>query len=248
MSRLFGASPADAITIANVPQLANLGVLTYAAFINPTGFGNPSAGRIFSKADSAGVGHSFFLQNVSGGQLVAKLSKTVSDAQAVAAFASTLFNGEWKFVAMTYQAGDGGPRLWIATHADPGGSLDKTQIKEATYVSRTDGSGTLVAVTALAPVIGNSAVAGGNAFQGREADVMVLGGVANPTELRQLMLTPRIVAVGKGFVPKLAHWPLDFQEKGQVLDITGGGAHAVSVAGTTSALNPSRETMGSSGW
>lgn len=241
MSRAF-ASVADKIQINNFPDLVkkgNVGI-TYAAQINPTGFGNSSNGRIVDQSDPAsGKGHAFFLSSGSGGQITARISKSGADAQAVGAFPSTLFNNEWKYVAMSYLLGDTGPRIFLGTTA--------AKMVEMAYVSRVDGSGSVVDVTAFPFLLGNSG-AGGNAFQGRIQDVTTWIGALNLASLEKLRQFPTAVVFKFGEATLQAHWALaDIEKTATLRDLSGNNFPAVAV-GTTPDHQVARETQGSSGW
>lgn len=234
MSKLFGAV-ADAITIHKAGKFANLLPVVYMGTINPTGFGNPSKGTIISKVDASGNGHWLYIQNTSGGQLVFQVSRAGVNAQAVAAFPATLFNNEWKCVLGSYQANDGGPRLFFGTH--------NAALKEMSYSSRADGSGAVTDVTANALVLGNSPVAGGSAWQGRLGDLRVLSGVPALSELQRLFLNPRVLTLAGG-VSVVGLWPLEDVTAGQAQDFSAGPANAVSVAGTQRDRSIGLETQG----
>lgn len=239
MSKLFGATVSDAISLGSPARIANVFPVTYCAWINPTGFGNPTKGTIFSKVNSSGVGHWVFIQSASGGQVGFQVSRASVNAQALAAFPASKFDNEWKFLVAAYQANDGGPRLFLGSHA--------TLLTEMTYASRADGSGAVTDVTANALLIGNTPVAGGNAFQGRIGNAYKLSGVPALPELRHLLGSPALQVVqGAGI---LGHWPMDMvHDTVQVRDASGNGLDAVSITGTKPDKNPAREMFGSSGY
>ena len=241
MSRQF-LTNADQIVVAGFPNLLALAnALTYAAQINPTGYGAPSAGRIVSMVNSAtGKGHAFYLQSTGGGQIVAQVSKTGSDAQAVAAFPSSLLNNEWKYVAMEYAIGGPGPRIFLGTHA--------AKMVELAYVSQTDGAGSLIDVTGFPFLIGNSGLAGGNAFQGRIGDVTPWNGALALASLDKLRLFPAAIVHKFSEAALQAHWGLGDVEKTATLRDLSGNNFAAVASGTKVDHNPGRETMGSSGW
>src|SRR5216117_3935465 len=101
MSRKFGAATTDKISIGNPSHLSNVIPVTYAAWVNATGYGNPSAGRILAKDDASGVGHALFLSSGSGGQVTAQVSRGTTDATAVVAYPAGFVGAAiWKFVVM----------------------------------------------------------------------------------------------------------------------------------------------------
>jgi hypothetical protein len=240
MSKQFSATT-DVISLGNPVHYRNPGPLTYAAWISPTAYGNPSSGRILEKARASdGAGHVFFMDAGAGGTIQGKASKSGTDATVVAAWpAGNLEAQGWWFVALTYAPNDGGPRLWRGRVS--------TAVTEMVYSSRSDGSGSLLDVSPFALLIGASALAAKNAFQGRIGQVSVWQGALSLKSLENLRQRPAAQFHRPQDGQVLGYWPLDQAEPaGQALDQINGNHGAVT--GTKPHLNQAHELDGTQGF
>ena len=232
MARDFNGT-SDLIDLGSPAALDDLGGVggpnTFTAWINPDTVGEGNLGRMYDKA----VFLQFRLGTAANPRLThqpGSWSTTVPNANSAN---DTIVLGVWQFVAGTFTAGDGGPRLWRGTPS--------VSVAELSYAARTAEAGTASSDAADNAIIGNNPGAT-RTFDGRIAFLSAYGADlsesgAQTWRLDALRLWP-FAPWHKFSVGALAgHWPLWESDAAVARDYSGNDSHG-TVTGTVVTEGP----------
>lgn len=235
MSKTFGGVSSDVIDVGGATAL-NLGsTYTICGWIYPTGGGGGNFGRIYTKTTNSGLYSSFFFINdvttgtnavdMNGPNFATATGGSVSSDNSVP-------QNTWSYVAGSFVAGDGGPRLWIGSLATP--------VAEASYRTRGAESGALTGDNTSNAKLGNRGDGTRN-FAGRLAHVSIWDNVLTLAHHEQLRMLPRAVrhrfTTGGTVINLKGYWPLDESVASTCLDHSGNGLTG-TVTGTTVDAEP----------